>query len=160
MKKTTKIQIAGGVLLLSAGYLIVRSIQRKKLFNEIAEQIGPASNLSLSSFQDYLNPAYAESPTGYSVSMGPYIRQGDTNLNRWANSLYEFAGTFDDDEGQVYGILNALPDAVAVSDVAGKFQRRHNTDLLEYLNKYMDTKGEQSKMAAIISKKPPFRLSA
>ena len=75
-------------------------------------------------------------------------------------TLSHFAGIIDDDEGEVYGVLNALPDAVAVSEVAGKFQRRHNKDLLEYLNKYMDTKGEQSKMAAIISKKPPFRLSA
>ena len=157
-KRNRNITIAGTILVLGGGYLIIRSIQRNKLFKEIAEKIGPGTTGSLDAFDIYWNPDYCTNsqcnPDGRTV-----VGQDESKLNKWADTLYNAGGTFNDDEGAFYGALREMPDGVAISLTAGKFQRKYKQDLKEYINYYLDDRDEQQTLYSIISSKPAFRVA-
>ena len=158
MKKKQKIQISIGVIILGIGYLAFRNIQRKKLFNQIAEKIGPGASAGIDAYDEWWNTNYWKNPP---VEGKTYIKIGESKLNTWANSIYESAGTFqNDDEEGFYGILRQVPDGVALSQLADKFQKRHNEDLKEFIAYYYDDKDEQQIIGTILSQIPPFRITS
>tara|TARA_R100000988_G_C3946288_1_gene138777 strand:+ start:193 stop:675 length:483 start_codon:yes stop_codon:yes gene_type:complete len=157
-KRKRNISIATSILVLGGGYLIIRSIQRNRLFKEISNKIGPGASGSLDAFDAWWNPAYCANnqcnPDGRTV-----IGQDDSKLNKWATTIYEAGGVVNDDEGAFYGALREMPDGVAVSLTAGKFQRKYNQDLKEYINYYLDDRDEQQTVYSILSQKPPYRIA-
>ena len=156
MNRKSKIQIATGVIILGVGYLAYRSWSRKKLFDEIVDLIGPGFNQGTDEFDVYWDVKYWKNPP---VDGKTYIQIGDAQLNKWANDIYYSAGTFNDAEEKAYGVLRQIPDGVALSMTADKFQKRHNQDLKEFINYYYDEKEEQQIISTILSEMPPFRIT-
>jgi len=156
MNKKSKIRIATGIIIFGVGYLAYRSWSRKKLFDELVDLIGPGFNQGTDEFDVYWDVHYWKNPP---VDGKTYIQIGDAKLNQWANDIYSSAGTFNDAEEQVYGVLRQIPDGVALSMTADKFQKRHKQDLKEFINYYYDDKEEQQVISKILSDLPPFRIT-
>jgi hypothetical protein len=158
MKRSEKIRIASGVIVIGLGYLGIRSWQRSKLFDEILLKIGPNAGGSTDEFDAYWRPSYAE---GFTAPDGRAVLGIDDSAQlRYANSIYDAGGTFNDDEEAFYGTLRQIPDGVALSLTAGKFQRKYNQDLKEYIDYYLDAKTEQQKIVTILKQMPPYRIAA
>ena len=158
MKKQDTIRLATGVIILGLGYLGIRSWQRKKLFNEISEKIGPGASGSTDEFDDFWSPSYAQ---GFTAPDGRSVLGLDESAQlKHANNIYEAGGVFNDDETAFYGALRQIPDGIALSQVAGKFQRKYEQDLKEYIDYYLDEKNEQQIIYNILAKMPPYRIAA
>ena len=160
MNRKETIRVATGVIIVGLGYLGVRSWQRKKLFNEIAEMIGPGAGGSLDQFDEWWNPDFCTNSRCTAPDGRAVIGISENKQMKWANNLYDGAGFFYDDTGTFYGTLREIPDGVALSLVAGKFQRKYKEDLKEYINYHLGDRDEQQKIYQILSQKPAYRISA
>ena len=159
MKRANKLAAVGGsIAVIGSGYLIIRSIQRKKLFNKIAEKIGPGATGSMDQYDGWWNTEFWKKGNNGAGNQN-YILQGQSQLMEWANSIYNSVGTFDDNEQTMYGVIRNVPDGVALSQLSDKFQKKWNRDLKDYLSKYFGTKEEKQKLVIILSKKPAYRLT-
>jgi len=158
MRRAETIRIATGVIILGAGFLGVQSWQRKKLFEEISAKIGPGAGGSSDEFDEWWNPGYADgftSPDGRQV-----LGLGEAAQMKHANNIYNAGGYFNDDETAFYGALRQIPDGIALSQTAGKFQRKYNQDMKEYIEYYLDEKDEQQIIYNILAKMPAYRIAA
>ena len=158
MKRADSIRIASGVIVIGLGYLGVRSWQRKKLFEEIAKKIGPGASGSSDEFDEFWNPGYASeftAPDGRSV-----LGLDEAAQNKHANNIYNAGGYFNDDETAFYGALRQIPDGIGLSQTSGKFQRKYQQDMKEYIEYYLDEKEEQQIIYNILAKMPAYRIAA
>jgi len=158
MNRADTIRIASGVIILGAGYLGIRSYQRKKLFDKIAEKIGPGAGGSMDEFDEWWSPSYAENftaPDGRQV-----LGLGESAQMKHATDIYNAGSWYNDDETAFYGALRQLPDGIALSQTAGKFQRKYSQDMKEYIDYYLDEKDEQQIVYNILNQMPAYRISA
>lgn len=159
MKRANKLAAVGGsIAVIGTAYLVIRSAQRKKLFKEIADKIGPGAVGSLDQFDGWWNTEFWKQGNN-GAGMANYILQGDTQLMNWANTIYNSAGTFDDDEQQMFGVIRNVPDGIALSQLADKFQAKWNKDLKDYIDNYYGSKEEKQKLVLILSQKPAYRIA-
>ena len=96
MNRADTIRIASGVIILGAGYLGIRSYQRKKLFDKIAEKIGPGAGGSMDEFDEWWSPSYAENftaPDGRQV-----LGLGESAQMKHATDIYNADSWYNDDE--------------------------------------------------------------
>ena len=158
MRRAETIRIATGVIILGAGFLGIQSWQRKKLFEEIAETIGPGAGGSADEFDEWWNPIYAvkfTAPDGRQV-----LGLDESAQLKHARNIYEAGGLFNDDETSFYGALRQIPDGIALSQTSGKFQRKYNQDMKEYIDYYLDDKDEQQIVYQILKQMPAYRIAA
>ena len=156
MTKKNKIRIATGIIVFGIGYLAYRNWSRNKLYGQIMDAIGPGFSAGTDAYDEYWDVNYWKNPP---VDGKVYLKVGDSKLNTWANAIYDSASFTNDDETQFYGIMRQVPDGVALSQLADKFQKRHNEDLKEFINYYYDEKEEQQIISKILSDMPPFRIT-
>jgi len=159
MNRKDTIRIASGVIILGAGYLGIRSWQRKKLFEKISKKIGPGAGGSTDEFDKYWNPSYSQTTTT-SPNGKALLGLGESAQMKHATDIYEAGGVFNDDETSFYGALRQIPDGIALSQTAGKFQRKYSQDMKEYIDYYLDEKDEQQIVYQILKEMPAYRIAA
>lgn len=155
MTRQTKIYIGGGIVGLGVLFFVSQSIRRKKLFKDIKEAIGYAGGGNLDSYDRYFDPNYW---TQYNDG-NYYMKDGGTILS-WVNTLYEDGfSSYNDDEEVIYGVFRQIPDGVALSQLAAKYQEKKGDDLKEKIMNNLD-KDEVIKISTILSKIPPYRRAS
>jgi hypothetical protein len=159
MTRTNKLTLVGGsIAVIGSSHLIIRSIQRKKLFNQIAEKIGPGATGSLDQYDGWWSTEFWKKGNNGAGEKN-YILQGDSTLMNWANSIYNSVGTFNDNEQTMYGVIRNVPDGVALSQLSDKFQNKWNRDLKDYVSNHFGEKEEKQKLLLILSQKPAYRVT-
>ena len=151
MRKATGISL--GLLLVAGGgaYFVGRSIQRNKLYKQISAKIG-VSSANLSSYDDWFDPNYYKDKTGKSEN---YATVNSSQLIKWADSINDAFGYWNDDEEQIYAVMRAVPDGVALSQLSELYGTRHESDLKEDINGL--DKDEVVKVANILASKESYR---
>ena len=141
---------------LGIAFLVYRSIQRNSLYKKINNAIGGVSSTDLNSWEVWFNHNYWQDKSDKSDN---YIIAENAQLLIWADELddafetYSITNPFaNDDEAKIYGVLRAVPDGVALSQLSEKYSNRHDSDLkndLETLD------GDEIKqVASILNQKP------
>ena len=72
-----------------------------------------------------------------------------------ARKLGDSFGYFTDDDNDIIGVMRSLPDGVALSQVAQKFEEKGYGDLRTKVGELK--KETVSQIGQILSEKPPFR---
>ena len=149
MTRKQKIIVGASVAGLGIVYLVVTSIRRKKLFTEIYSAIG-GEGANISNYNEWFSPTYYTS-----YSNGGHILLTPGLALQKARKLGDAFGYFTDDEDDIIGVMRALPDGVALSQVAQKFEEKGYGDLRTKIGDL--NKGTVSRIGQLLSEKPPFR---
>lgn len=149
MTRKQKITLGASVAGVGIIYLVVTSIRRKKIFNEIYSAIGGEA-VNLSNYNEWFSPTYY---TAYSNGGHILLTQG-VALQK-ARKLGDSFGYFTDDTNDIIGVMRSLPDGVALSQVAQKFEEKGYGDLRTKIGEL--NKSSVSQIGQILSKKPSFR---
>jgi len=150
MSRRGNIILGATIVGLGGGFLIYRSVKRNKLFEEISAAIGGPGN-AISKFTEFFNPNYYKQ-----FKEGEAIFQSTGSVLNWANELNSSFGYFNDDEDKAYGVIRAIPDGVALSQVSEKYNEKHGEDLESKLKSF--DKDEQNILGNILADKPAYRI--
>ena len=127
MSRRGNIILGATIVGLGGGFLIYRSVKRNKLFDEISAAIGGPGN-AISKYTEFFSPNYYKQ-----FKEGEAIFQSTGNVLQWANEFNSSFGYFNDDEDKAYGVLRAIPDGVALSQVSEKYNNKFGEDFLFFL---------------------------
>ena len=150
MSRRGNIILGATIVGLGGGFLIYRSVKRNKLFDEISAAIGGPGN-AISKYTEFFSPNYYKQ-----FKEGEAIFQSTGNVLEWANEFNSSFGYFNDDEDKAYGVLRAIPDGVALSQVSEKYNNKFGEDLEAKLKSF--DKDEQNIVGNILSEKPAYRI--
>lgn len=149
MNRKEKIILGASVAGLGASYLIIKSVTQKNIFNKILEAIGGSAS-NISNYNEWFSPIYY---TNYSDGGHIVLTEG-VALEK-ARKLGDSFGFFTDDTDDILGVMRAIPDGVALSQIAEKFESKGYGDLRTKIGDLK--KSEVGRVGQILSEKPPFR---
>ena len=154
MRKSTKRTIGYFMIGVPVVYFIYRAIRVNSLYNQIAGAIETGQGGIRLLDNTYFNPNFHNDP-----GTECYYKTDDGLVKDWADTLdSDFkSGWGNDDEEGIYGVFRAMPDGVAVSQTAHKFQYFYGEDLFSKVEERL-TVEEVSKVAEIVNDLPPYRF--
>lgn len=151
MTRKQKITLGASVSGLGIAYLIYNSISRKNLFNKIYSAIG-GNEINISLYNEWFNPNY------YTQFSDGYIFLTSSNVLSKARKLGDAFESWGNNSDEILGVFRAIPDGVALSQIAEKFEAKGYGDLRTKVGDL--NKDELSQVGQILSQKQPFRKSS
>jgi len=161
METITKLKLTGvltGMLLIGA---IAFNIHKKRrdekaalFFSELERNISPGT-VGLAE-SDAFDMHYWQN-IGKKIKKSYYLLK-ELTAKGFANDINSAWGIFDDDEDKIYGVLRALKDQVAVSQVAYWYYQKKKVNLIDELNARL-TPEENSKILKIVNNLPAYRIA-
>lgn len=148
-KEILALTAAGGAL-----YFIVRPSGDKAESKEEGKQ----DLLALSQKTQY---AFSEDFYGKMLSQEGYKKVEDyikkygltvSQVNSYAESIYNAKGVFDDDEDALYSVFRIMKTITICSIVSKSFRIKYNKSLYSFLSEFLNT-DELSRIVEIINKK-------
>ena len=161
METITKLKLTGaitGMLLIGAVAFNVRNKRRDEkatlFFSELERNISPATVGVAAT--DAFDIHYWQN-IGKKIKKSYYLLK-ELTAKGFANDINSAWGIFDDDEDKIYGVLRALKDQVAVSQVAYWYYQKKKVNLIDELRSRL-SKEETSEVLKIVNNLPAYRIA-